>query len=161
MEAFINRDLVAEVPRSGSAANALVFQVAGDLIAVSAHESVEIDAPPGDTRQLRAAYLRVVAIASGYQGLYMSGGDRLSAVVMKASIADALKVLGREPLVVGYIAAANARSRALCKREGFAEDPFHEMLWCKYLGREMEYVWISGSFKLTKPERHGRRRAHG
>ncbi len=80
----------------------------------------------------------------------MSDGGRLSTMVLHAAITNALRVRGHEPLIVGLVAAENARSRRLCAREGFVEDTVHEMVWSEHMRRSMEYVWVSAAIGLEE-----------
>jgi hypothetical protein len=62
-----------------------------------------------------------------------------------ALIGDARAARDRERIVACRAAAANARSRRMCARFGFAEDPVHEMLPSRIVGRPARYVWLDGA----------------
>ena len=110
---------------------------------------MEVDSP-GEPRTLSATHLRALAIALTFQGAKLSDGGRLSTMVLHAAITNALRVRGHEPLIVGLVAAENARSRRLCAREGFVEDTVHEMVWSEHMRRSMEYVWVSAAIGLEE-----------
>ena len=157
VESFITQGLVSEIPRRGSLANALLFKAGQQLIAVAAHRPTDVDSP-GEPRTLKATHMRALAIALTFQGTRLSDGTPLSTMVLHAAIRDALGAGGREPLIVGLVAAENVRSRRLCAREGFVEDTVHEMVWSEHMERSMEYVLGTASVRLERLRPKGRHR---
>lgn len=147
VESFITQGLASEIPRRGSLANALLFKTERQLIAVAAHRPLEVDSP-GASRTVMSTHMRALAIAQTFQGTTLSDGTQLSTMVLRAAILDALGNRGRDPLIVGLVAAENDRSRRLCAREGFIEDAVHEMVWSQHLQRSMEYVWVSAAVRV-------------
>lgn len=147
VESFITGGLVSEIPRRGSSANTILFKAEGELVAVAAHRPTEVDSP-GASHALKATHLRALAIALPFQGTKLSNGMQLSTIVVRAAIADALRVPSREPLIVGLVAVENERSRRFCSREGFIEDVVHEMVWSEHMQRPMKYVWVTAAVRI-------------
>lgn len=123
-----------------------------DLLAVTAQGFTTI-ADPGDPDSSRndipASFLGCIAIRKDCQGLTLADGTRLSSLVVRSAIQDALTIPGRSSLVAGYVAEENSRSRSLCRREGFDEDLPAELLPSSYLDQPAPYVFVIGAFAVT------------
>ena len=146
VETFIKQELVAELPSRGRASGILLFKSGGELLAVGAHQRQAVRDPESAASEVVVTYLRVAAVSLTRQGTRLSDGTPLASLVLRVLQTDGLQQHDRDPVVAGYIAADNRRARALCRREGFVEDPTHEMLPSKYAGHAVEYVWVSVVF---------------
>lgn len=115
-----------------------------EIVGLGQHES-SFD-PLGSGFQVTS--LRVAAIRRDRQGARLPSGERLSHVLLSALIRDALST-DREPVIFGYIAAENTRSRRMCARLGFIEDPPLESYFSPTLGRSAPYILVQQRFERT------------
>jgi hypothetical protein len=121
----------------------LLVEDGDEIVAVAAHREAN---DPGGTG-LVVSWLELAAVRLDRQGTSLVGGTKLSAMLMTALIADAIRQRGRQPIVAAYVAEANRRSRTICARADLVEDPPPELLYSEALGAVASYIFVSGTFR--------------
>ena len=142
----MTQKLVGDIPNRGSLSGCLLFTVDDQLAAVSAHKGTLLDDREAQVK-ISVGWILAIAIATQFQGMQLASGLRLSSLITRATMRDAISVRGRQPIVGGFVAAGNSRSRRMCRREGFEEDSVHEMVWSDFAQQPMEYVWVSAAVR--------------
>jgi hypothetical protein len=141
VETYI-RTIIA--PRVEESRRVLLVEDDEEIVAVAAHREAN---DPGGTG-LVVSWLEVAAVRLDRQGTSLVSGTKLSATLMTALIADAIRQPGREPIVAAYVAEQNRRSRAVCARAGLVEDPPPDLLYSEALGADTSYIFVTGAFRL-------------